>query len=111
MTKLYECSVKQVKYKEASKYPEIEKDVAFIVDNETKNSDIESIIKKSGGRLLDNVEIFDIYNNIEEGKKSMAYNLIFKDPTRTLSDDEVMEVFNKIINDVTSKLNAKLRDK
>ena len=41
----------------------------------------------------------------------MAYNLIFKDPTRTLSDDEVMEVFNKIINDVTSKLNAKLRDK
>ena len=103
--------VKSIKFKEASKYPEIEKDVAFIVDNETKNSDIESIIKKSGGRLLDNVEIFDIYNNIEEGKKSMAYNLIFKDPTRTLSDDEVMEVFNKIINDVTSKLNAKLRDK
>ena len=40
----------------------------------------------------------------------MAYKLTFKDETRTLSDDEVMEVFNKIITDVESKLNAKVRN-
>ena len=66
-------------------------------------------IKKSGGRLLSDIDIFDIYREIEEGKKSMAYKLTFKDETRTLSDDEVMEVFNKIIVDVESKLNAKVR--
>lgn len=102
-------SIKPIKYKEANKYPEMVKDVAFVVDNETTNSELEAAIKKSGGRLLSNIEIFDIYNNIEEGKKSMAYKLTFVDPTRTLTDEEVMEVFNKIIEEVTSKLNAKLR--
>ncbi len=103
------ASIKPIKYKEANKYPEMVKDVAFVVDNETTNSEIEAVIKKSGGRLLSNIDIFDIYNNIEDGKKSMAYKLTFVDPTKTLTDDEVMEVFNKIIEDVTSKLNAKLR--
>lgn len=103
------ANIKPIKYKEANKYPEMVKDVAFVVDNELTNSEIEAVIKKSGGRLLSNIDIFDIYNNIEEGKKSMAYKLTFVDPTRTLTDEEVMEVFNKIIEDVTSKLNAKLR--
>ena len=110
MTKLYNMTVKPLKYKEASKYPEIKKDVAFIVDNEITNRDLEEAIKKSGGRLLSDVEIFDIYRDIEEDKKSMAYKLTFKDATRTLSDDEVMEVFNKVISDVESKLNAKVRN-
>lgn len=103
------ANIKPIKYKEANKYPEMVKDVAFVVDNELTNSEIEAVIKKSGGRLLSNIDIFDIYNNIEEGKKSMAYKLTFVDPTKTLTDEEVMEVFNKIIGDVTSKLNAKLR--
>ena len=109
MTKLYELTTKQLKFKEASKYPEIKKDVAFIVSNEMTNKEIEDVIKKAGGRLLDNVDIFDIYRDIEEGKKSMAYSLTFKDETRTLSDEEVMEVFNKIISEVENKLNAKVR--
>ena len=101
--------IKPLKYKEASKYPEIVKDVAFVVPNETSNSEIEAVIKKAGGRLLDNIDIFDIYRDIEPGKKSMAYNLTFKDDTRTLSDEEVMQVFNNIIKEVESKLDAKLR--
>jgi phenylalanyl-tRNA synthetase beta chain len=109
MTKLYELKTKPLKYKEASKYPEIKKDVAFVVDNSITNKEIEEAIKKSGGRLLNDIDIFDIYREIEEGKKSMAYKLTFKDETRTLSDEEVMEVFNKIITDVESKLNATVR--
>lgn len=103
------ANIKPIKYKEANKYPEMVKDVAFVVDSELTNSEIETVIKKSGGRLLSNIEIFDIYNIQEEGKKSMAYKLTFVDSTRTLTDEEVMGVFNKIIEDVTSKLNAKLR--
>ena len=109
MTKLYELHAKPLKFKEANKYPEIEKDVAFVVSNETTNKELMDAIKKAGGRLLSDIDIFDIYKDIEEGKKSMAYKLTFKDETRTLSDDEVMEVFNKIIKDVEEKCNAKLR--
>ena len=111
MTALYNLTVKPLKYKEASKYPEIKKDVAFIVDNNITNKEVETVIKHAGGRLLDNVDIFDIYRNIEDGKKSMAYKLTFKDDTRTLSDEEVMQVFNNVIKEVTEKLDAKVRDK
>ncbi|MCR5787627.1 MAG: phenylalanine--tRNA ligase subunit beta, partial [Bacilli bacterium] len=55
MTKLYSYSVKPLKYKEASKYPSIKKDVAFIVDNELTNKELEDAIKKAGGRLLDTI--------------------------------------------------------
>lgn len=110
LTKLYKESIKPVKYKASSKYPEIQKDVAFIVSNDITNGEIVDVIKKSGGRLLDSIDIFDIYRDIEEGKKSMAYSLVFKDSNKTLTDEEVTVIFNKIIKDVEEKLNAKLRD-
>lgn len=110
MTSLYKLTTKPLKYKEASKYPSIKKDVAFIVDNEVTNKELEELIKKAGGRLLDSIDIFDIYRDIKPGKKSMAYNLTFKDDTRTLSDEEVMIVFNNIIDKVTTELNAELRN-
>ena len=109
MTELYNAKIKPLKFKEASKYPEIIKDVAFVVENNVESEVIKSQIKKSGGRLLDSIDVFDLYANIEEGKKSIAYKLVFKDPSRTLSDEEVMEVFNKIISEVESKTGAKLR--
>ncbi len=109
LTKLYNKQIKPIKFKEASKYPEITKDLAFVIENEVESEVIKSQIKKSGGRLLDTVEVFDVYENIEEGKKSIAYKLVFKDPNKTLQDDEVMEVFNKIIKEVEQKVGAKLR--
>ena len=107
MTKLYELKIKPLKFKEASKFPEIEKDVAFVIPNNIDSEIIKSQIKKSGGRLLDNVEEFDMYQM--DNERSIAYKMIFKDSTRTLSDDEVMEVFNKIIKEVEAKTEAKLR--
>lgn len=113
MTKLYNKKVKPLKYKETSKYPGIEKDLAFVVDKNVTSQEIINIIRKSGGRLLTNIDVFDVYvgNNVEQGKKSIAYSLKFEDPTRTLTEEEVMQVFNKIIKDVTSSIDAKLRDK
>ena len=108
MTYLYNQKVKTVKYKATSKYPEIRKDVAFVVDNDITNKEIVNIIKKAGGKLLNSVSVFDIYDM--DDKKSMAYKLIFKDDTRTLSDEEVMVVFNKIIEAVTTNIKAVLRD-
>ncbi len=109
MTRLYNKQIKPIKFKEANKYPEIVKDVAFIIDNNVDSETVKMQIKRSGGKLLDSCKEFDVYSNIEEGKKSIAYSLTFKDTTKTLLEDEVMQVFNKIINDVQTKLGAKLR--
>ena len=109
LTKLYNKQIKPLKFKEANKYPEMVKDIALIVDNTMESETIKTQIKRSGGKLLDTCKEFDVYPNIEEGKKSIAYKLIFKDPNKTLVEEEVMEVFNRIIKDVVTKLNAKLR--
>ncbi len=112
LTKIYEKQTKPLKYKEASKYPEIVKDVAFIIDKDVDSDVLSKQIKQSGGRLLTDYNIFDLYvgENIDNDKKSIAYTLTFSDPSRTLEENEVMEVFNKIIKEVENKCNAKVRD-
>lgn len=105
--------IKPLKYKEAPKYPEIEKDLAFIVDKNIISSDLEQTIKRASGRLLKDITAFDVYqsSSLDDNKKSVAYHLIYQDETRTLTEKEVMELFNKAITAVESKFNAKLRDK
>ena len=111
MTKLLK-PIKSIKYKEASKYPEILKDLAFVVKKNVTALELINQIKKSGGRLLTDIDVFDVYvgENVSEDEKSIAFSLTFSDSTRTLSDEEVMNVFNKIINDVEAKMDAKLRN-
>jgi phenylalanyl-tRNA synthetase beta chain len=113
LDKILDKKVREIKYKEISKYPSVNKDVAFIVDKNVLSSDIETIIKKVGGRLLESIDVFDVYigENIEADKKSIAYSLVFKNNDKTLTDEEVTELFNKIIKEVETKLNAKLRNK
>lgn len=105
--------IKPLKYKPSPKYPGISKDMAFILDKNTTAGEVMAIIKRAGGRLLDSVSVFDVYTgeNIASDKKSIAFTLSFINPERTLTDEEVMEVFNKIILEVTTKLNCELRDK
>ena len=102
--------VSKIEYQEISKYPSISKDVAFIVDNNITNEEIIKEIKKSGGKYLNKIELFDLYK-LDNNKKSLAYNLLFTDKDNTLTDDVIMPIFNKIINDVTNKLKCELRDK
>lgn len=113
LDKLLSLHPSKMTYKDISKYPSIIKDVAFVVNKNVLNGDITTLIKKAGGRMLNQIEVFDVYTgeNVKENEKSIAYTLTFKDDTKTLSDEEVMQVFNKIINDVTSKLNCTVRDK
>ena len=106
---LEELKASKITYQEISKYPSISKDVAFIVNNEITNEELVLAIKKSGGKLLSNIELFDIYNL--DNRKSLAYNLTFMDKENTLKDEDVMPVFEKIINDVKDKFNCEVRDK
>ena len=113
LTKLINKKTKPLKFKEVSKYPEVNKDLAFIVKKEVTVKEIMDQIKKSGGRLLTNIDVFDVYvgENVKEDEKSIAFSLTFSDPTKTLSDEEVTLVFDKIIKEVETKLNAQLRSK
>ena len=105
--------VRMIKFKEVSKYPAIHKDVAFIVNKKVTSKEIMDILKHIGGRMVTNIDVFDVYTgeNVNEDEKSIAYSMTFEDATRTLTDEEVMKVFNKMIEEVESKLNAKVRDK
>ena len=113
LTKIMGKQIKAIKYKESSKYPEIKKDLAFVVNKSVPSGELVNQIKKSGGRLLTNIDVFDIYTgeNVKEDEKSIAYTLTFSDATRTLLEDEVNTVFRKIIDEVENKCNARLRDK
>ena len=113
MTSLYEKTIKPIKYKEATKYPEIKKDMAFIVKKDITAESLLTQIRKSGGRLLSDIDIFDVYTgeNVSEDEKSVAFSLTFSDSSRTLTEEEVTTIFEKIIAEVESKMNAKLRNK
>ncbi len=104
-------NTKPIKYKEVSKYPSVIKDLAFVVSKDVLSKDIMEIIKKSGGRLLTDINVFDVYTgeNVDNDKKSIAYSLTFNDPTKTLTEEEINTLFEKIIKDVESKTDAKLR--
>ncbi len=113
LTSLFTHKTSDIKYSELNKYPTIEKDVAFVLEKSIPAESLVKDIKAFGGKLLTNVKIFDVYtgDKIDENKKSIAYNLTFEDKTRTLTEEEVMEVFNKIIDNICHKYNATIRDK
>ena len=112
LDKLLQNRTSKLKAKEISKYLGMQKDVAFVVNKNITNKEIMDVIKKSGGRLLTDIQVFDLYvgDKIGNDEVSIAYNLKFEDSTKTLTEEEVMTVFNKIISDVESKLGAKVRN-
>lgn len=97
--------------KPVSKFPTVERDLAVIVDENCLYEDVIDCIKFSGGKYLERVMLFDVYQGgqIESGKKSMAFNLVFVSLERTLSVEEVDGAIKKILKNLKEKLNAELR--
>lgn len=112
MTKLYEKKTRGYKFKELNRFPSITKDVAFVMPENLESQTVEKEIKRVAGKLLANIEVFDLYRgeNVASDEKSVAYSLVFEDETRTLTTDEVNELFNKIIDEVCKKLSLKIRN-
>lgn len=111
LDKLLEKKTGKMKYKEISKYPSVKKDLSIVVQKEMTNDSIKKQIKKSAGSLLNNIKVFDIYTgpNIEDDKKSISYSLEFSTGERTLTDEEINKILEKIIKDLEKVLGAKLR--
>ena len=111
LDELFTKKVGKMKYKEFSKFPSINKDIALVVDKKAISKDIEKVIKSAGGSLLTNIEVFDVYTGVgvEIDKKSIAYSLTFSDMKKTLTDEEINGLMDKIIDTVSKKCGAKLR--
>lgn len=111
LSKVTKYSKVNKKYVEVPKFPAVERDIAIIVDEKVEVGQIEKIIIKKAKKLLEKMQLFDIYRNekLGDNKKSVAYSLIFRDKNRTLSDEEINGVMETIIGELQKTLNAELR--
>ena len=111
LDKLLDKKVGKMKYKEISKFPSVKKDLAVVVDKNITSDEIATVIKKAGGSSLSKIEVFDVYTGkgIDENKKSIAYSLTFEKMDRTLTDEEINESIEKIVDMLSKKLGAELR--
>ncbi len=108
MTKLAKI---ETKYKELPKYPSMLRDLALVVEEDLLVGEIEKLISKHGEGLIENIELFDIYtgDQIEEGKKSVAYSIRYRSYEGTLKEKQVNNIQKAIIKDLEDTFGAKLR--
>lgn len=99
-------------YKPLPKYPSTSRDIALLVDEDMEVGKIDETIRQNGGSILEDVKLFDVYRGkqVEEGKKSAAFTLTYRDNSKTLTDGEVAEVHDKVLKALKEKLNAVLRE-
>ena len=102
ITKIVKYSRVNKKYTEVPKFPAAERDIAVIVDEDVQVGDIEKAITKKCKKLLKG-------QKIGKNKKSVAYSLIFRDKTKSLSDDEINPVMEEITKELEEKFGAELR--
>ncbi len=106
-------AVKSVKvgYKELTKFPAVRRDLALLVDKAVKFADIEKIAYDTEKKLLKEVELFDVYEgkNLEAGKKSYAVSFLLQDENQTLNDKQIDKIMQRLIDNLQTKLQAKLR--
>ena len=111
LEKLLAKKTGKMKFKDISIYPEVKKDIAIVVDKNITSDEIAKTIKANGGKLLIESEVFDVYEgeNLPEGKRSIAYSLAFGASDRTLTDEEVNPVIEKIVTGLQKAFSAELR--
>ena len=98
LSALFAIETPKTLYKALPRFPAVERDLALLCDVSMPVASIEAIIRKAGGKILESVDLFDVYQGaqIEAGKKSVAYSLKFRAADRTLSDEDIDPALNKI---------------
>lgn len=98
-------------YKALPKFPATSRDIAVILDKNINVGEVIKIIESNRNGILESYSLFDVYEGeqVGDGKKSVAYSLLFRAEDRTLTDKEVNEVMDKILSGLKEKLNAELR--
>jgi phenylalanyl-tRNA synthetase beta chain len=101
----------KVQYKEIPKYPAVRRDLALLVNQDTKFADIERLAFKTERKFLKGVNLFDIYegDKIEEGKKSYAVSFLLRDTEKTLTDKIIEKTMKRLLHAYESELNISIR--
>jgi phenylalanyl-tRNA synthetase beta chain len=109
---LMEAKKYNVRFKELPKFPGTSRDLAIVVEENIPASSVLAIIKDNAGDLLESVELFDVYTGeqVPQHHKSLAYALSFRHLEKTLSDDDINPVIEKILVELEGQLNGRLRD-
>lgn len=94
-----------------STYPPSDRDIAFFVSTQTSVADIERTIRQTGSTLLDSIELFDEYrgDNVAVGQRSLAFRLVYRAGDRTLTDNDIEPIHQKIRETLVEKFRAELR--
>ena len=100
-----------IKFAEISKYPEVRRDLALLLDNEIEFEKVFDIAKKTEKSLLKSINLFDVYEgkNLPNGKKSYAISFVLQDNTKTLTDSQIDKVMSKLTYNFENELGAVLR--
>jgi len=102
---------KKIVYQELNRFPEVSRDLALLIDKQITYKEIETLAFKTERNYLKSMNLFDVYEgkNLEEGKKSYAIRLILCDKEKTLTNNEINAIMDKLIAAFEAKLGARLR--
>ncbi|OWL89246.1 phenylalanine--tRNA ligase subunit beta [Halopseudomonas aestusnigri] len=105
------CQGELPRFSELSRFPEVRRDIALVVDREVMAQDLLGAIRQAAGEHLKNLRLFDVYEGkgIDPHRKSMAIGLTLQDSSRTLTDDEVNAVMDRVLQSLEQGFNATLR--
>lgn len=108
---LVDAAIFAKRFEPISVYPKVERDLAIVVDEETLSDMPTELIYKTGGEWVESVRLFDVYEGeqVPEGKKSLAYAIIYHSATETLTDKAVNALHDKIVKRLNQELGAELR--
>jgi phenylalanyl-tRNA synthetase beta chain len=101
----------KMKFKEISKFPSVQRDIAMLIDKAVTYETLENAVQKAGVKKLTNMSLFDVFENEKLGanKKSLAINLTFVDEEKTLTDKEIEGFMSKIVASIEKETGAELR--
>jgi len=110
-TLLREVKADSVKFSEISRYPEVRRDLALLLDKSVKFSDIETLANRNGKGILRSVNLFDVYEGekIETGKKSYAISFTLQDDQKTLTDNDIEKLMKRLADVFEKELGAVIR--
>ncbi|WP_226036474.1 phenylalanine--tRNA ligase subunit beta [Aquibacillus saliphilus] len=108
---IFEVQQNEPSFQKIPRYPSISRDIALVVDEGISALDIQTTIEQAGGSLVKEIQVFDVYQgeHLTKGKKSIAFNILYLDPERTLKDEEVEKSYQAILSAVQEAHQAELR--
>lgn len=111
LDKFAERNPAKVKAPTVSKFPSVSRDISVVVNEDIKASDLLKTVKKAGGALVKNINVFDVYQgeHIEKGYKSISLNIVYESDKETLKIEDIEPIQNKILNELEKVYNAQLR--